>query len=76
MPAAVLLALQGIAALISAAPQIESIVTSAKNLIDAMFTAKLITADQQNALKARVDADCALALAGLPVHWQVEPDPQ
>ena len=76
MPPTVLMALDGLEALIQAEPQIASVVSAVKNLITGLFGAGIITADQQNALHARIDAVAAAAQAGqvLP-EWTVEPDP-
>lgn len=74
--ATIQLALQFFQMAISAAPQVVELVTQAKNYFSAMFTAKLITAEQQNLLHAHIDSISAMAKAGLfPSHWQVEPDP-
>jgi hypothetical protein len=74
--ASILLLIQGIQAAIAAAPQAVAVVKSAKDLFDAMATAKAITTDQQNALKSHVDSLQALALAGIIApHWLVQPDP-
>lgn len=68
--------LQIVNAILASSPKIIETVGNVKALLDALFTAKLITADQQNALMAHVDAQAALAQAGVvPDHWQVEPDP-
>ncbi len=77
MPAAtILLIIQAIQAAIAAAPGVVDLVEKAKTFIDGLFTAKLITADQQTAMKNHVDSLQALALAGIvPPHWKVEPDP-
>lgn len=77
MNAAVIFAiLQGLQAAIAAAPLAIEIVEKAKALIDSLFTAKLITAAQQNALHLEVDAYAAMAAAGIvPLAWTVEPDP-
>jgi hypothetical protein len=75
MPTALLL-LQVLQAAISAAPQAIDIATKGKDLIDSLFTAKLITVEQQNALKNHVDSMMALAVAGIvPDWWKVQPDP-
>lgn len=68
--------LQGILAAIQAAPQIAAVVEAAKNLITSLFTAKVITAEQQKALHDYVDAHAALAAQGIvPEWWTVEADP-
>lgn len=74
--AGILLVIQGLNAAISAAPTIVAIVTKAKELVAALFTAGVITKEQQDALHMNIDARAALAAAGIiPPHWQVEPDP-
>jgi hypothetical protein len=76
MPAALILVLQGIQAALGLAPQVEAVAISAKSLISALFAAKLISAEQQNALHAWVDSHAQLAAAGIvPPAWQVQPDP-
>lgn len=75
MNAAVIL--QGIIAALTAAPKVAELAIEAKKFIEALFTNQVITAEQQNAMKAEVDAIVALSQAGIvPSHWQVEPDPQ
>ena len=69
--------LQGLQAAITAAPLALDVVKQAKALISSLFTAELITAEQQAALHLQVDAYAALAAANIvPPHWQVEPDPE
>ncbi len=76
MPPAIPLILQGLQLAIQAAPQVAEIVTKGKDLITSLFTAKLITKEQQDALHAHVDAVCAMVQAGIvPPAWQVLPDP-
>jgi len=71
------LVLQGLTALVAAAPQVEALVKQVKDLISALFTAKQITKAQQDAMMAQVDAIVALSQAGIvPSHWAVQPDPQ
>lgn len=71
-----ILILQIVQGLLAAAPSIAEGIIRAKQVIEALFTQKLITAEQQNALKAHVDALGLLADAGVPpAAWQVEPDP-
>jgi hypothetical protein len=61
---------------IASAPQIAQAVSTMKDLIAALFGAKLITKAQQDALMAYCDANQQMALAGIrPAAWQVEPDP-
>lgn len=77
MPAILLLILQGIEATISHAPEIADIAIKAKDFFTSLFTAKLITKEQQDALHARVDATVAAAKAGIiDPAWKVEADPQ
>jgi hypothetical protein len=73
MGAAEIIAL--VMAIIQAAPTIEAGIEKAKSLIDAMFTAKIISASVQDALHDTVDAYGRLAALGPPLWWQVEPDP-
>ena len=68
--------IQGVQAAIQAAPQVIALVESGKNMITALFTAKLITAEQQSVLHAHIDSISAMAKAGIvPAHWQVQADP-
>jgi len=68
--------LQGIEVAIGIAPQVAGIVSSAKDLFNAMFKAGLITVEQQDAAHAYVDAIYGMRQAGIiPPAWQVEPDP-
>lgn len=68
--------LQGVLAAVSAAPQIEAVITSAKNFITSLVEAKIIPAALQGSLHAYVDAHAALAAAGVtPPAWKVEADP-
>jgi predicted RNA-binding protein associated with RNAse of E/G family len=75
-PAMLLLIIQGVQAAIAAAPQVVDLVVKAKDFIASLFSAGLITKEQQDRIHAHVDAVCAAALAGqeLP-EWTVEPDP-
>lgn len=74
--AAIPIIMQGILAAIDAAPGVIEVVEKAKALITALFTAKVINADQQNILHATVDNRAATWLSGLrPPHWTVEPNP-
>ena len=69
--------LQLIQAVLSAAPQVAELVVKAKDLIAALFTAKVITKAQQDAMHLHIDALAALHAAGIvPPAWQVEPDPE
>ena len=62
---------------IAAAPDIERAIVDAKNFIGNLFSAKVITIDQQNVIHAHIDSVAAVFKAGqdLPSHWTVEPDP-
>jgi len=76
MPPAIPVILAGIQAAIAIAPQVEEIVVSAKALITALFTAKLLSKEQQDALHLWVDAQAALAVQGIvPPSWQVQANP-
>lgn len=76
MPAAIALAIQGLLALLNAAPQVEAIATRVRDMFRQMAQAGLITAEVQNALDARVEADLALFRNGVvPPEYQVQPDP-
>lgn len=71
-----ILILQIVQGILTAAPTIAEGIIRAKAVIDAAFTAKLIDAATQNALRAHVDSLGELAKLGIPpVHWTVEPDP-
>lgn len=77
MPPLVFTILAGIQAAIQAAPQIKELVTKGKDFISALFTAKLITKEQQNQLFQRVDEISEAFKNGeQPPHWDVEPDPE
>lgn len=70
------LVVQGIQAAIAAAPQIEAVATSAKNFITTLFENGVITAAQQNAVHAHVDAVAAAVANGqTPPEFVVAPDP-
>lgn len=62
---------------IAAAPEIQKAVEWAKNFIGDLFSAKVISIEQQNALFSHVDALGTVFKAGqaLPSHWTVEPNP-
>lgn len=71
------LILQGIQAAIALAPRVAEIAKAGKDMIDALFTAKVITKEQQDALHRFVDNQSELAALGIvPPSWQVEPDPE
>lgn len=68
--------ISGIQAAIGAAPGVVDIVEKGKALISSLFTAKVITKEQQDALHAHIDSLSALAVAGIvPLAWTVEKDP-
>ncbi|HEV2207321.1 MAG TPA: hypothetical protein VG167_00985 [Verrucomicrobiae bacterium] len=70
------LVIQGLQAAVAAAPLAEDLGVKAKAFITSLFTANIITKEQQDAAHAHVDSICALAKAGIvPDHWKVEPDP-
>lgn len=71
--ALILSALQGA---ITSAPAVVDLVTKGKDLISALFTAKIITVEQQNAAHSYVDAIASMVDSGLvPPGLQVQPDP-
>jgi hypothetical protein len=75
-PATIALIIQGIQAAITAAPQVEALVVSAKDFIASLFKAGLISYDTQNTIHAHIDQVVAMALQGLePLDWEVQPDP-
>ncbi len=75
-PQTFLLVIQGVEAAIAAAPQVIEVAQKGKELISALFSAKAITAEQQDKVHAHVDAIQAAVLAGqTPPAWQVEADP-
>ena len=77
MPAFVLTIISLIQAAIKAAPQAISVIKYARETIDALFTGKLITVEQQDQLHEHVDKLCEAALTlELPPAWAVEPDPE
>jgi hypothetical protein len=62
--------------LLANASTIEKGAEKATTLITALFTAKLLTVDQQNALNAHIESQKALLAEGfLPDYLRVEPDP-
>lgn len=76
-PETLALIVQGISALIVAAPQAIELVGKTKEFVSGMFGSALITKAQQDAIHAHIDALQAMNVAGIvPPHWQVEPDPQ
>jgi hypothetical protein len=75
-PATLMLIVQGVGAAISAAPQIEAVVVSAKNFITSLFEGGVITIDQQAAVHSHIDALVAAANSGtVPPEFQVGADP-
>ncbi len=67
--------IEGIQLAIKAAPTVIAIVKAGKDLITALFTAKLISLEQQNVIHAHLESYAALWAVGIPSHWTVEPDP-
>ena len=77
MPAIVFKIIELIRAAISAAPQAIEVIQGARATIDALFTAKLITVEQQKRLHDHVDKLCEAALTlSTPPAWEVQPDPE
>lgn len=70
-------AVQGLVALVSAFPQIETLAADTKTYFGALFSAKLISAEVQNALDAHLASVQRLFAVGVkpPVEFTVEPDP-
>lgn len=65
-----------IQAVVTAAPQIEGVVSDLKNYISSLATRGLISTAQQNAVHAYVDAVAAAAASGnTPPEFTVEADP-
>jgi len=61
---------------LAASPDVVRLAAKFKDFIDAMFSAGVISKDDQDKLHAAVDERCAARLRGeLLPHWQVEPDP-
>lgn len=61
----------------AAAPQVAELAVKAKELISALFTAKVISKQQQDAMHLHVDSLAALHAAGIiPESWKVDPDPE
>lgn len=77
MPPIVFTVLAAIQAAIQAAPQVKAVVVKGKEFIGALFSANIITKEQQDQLFARVDEISAAFKDGKqPPHWDVEPDPE
>lgn len=75
-PAEIAILIQGIQAALLAAPGVIDVANKAKALMESLFSAKAITAEQQNAVMAHVDAVALLASQGIvPKSWVVQPDP-
>ncbi len=77
-PAAILAIIKYVQLGIAAAPEIEKAVIDAKNFISQLFSAKVITADQQNFIHANIDAVAAVFSNGqnIPSSWTVQDDPK
>lgn len=61
---------------IALAPDIIRYAADVKNFIAAMFANSVISAQDQNALDARITELCVARLRGdVPPHWRVESDP-
>lgn len=68
--------LQGITAALLLAPKAAELIQATRELFRQLFTANLITKEQQEAVSEYVDSVCRLAEAGvIPPHWEVRPDP-
>jgi hypothetical protein len=76
MPPVAIIVIQAIQAAIAAAPRVIEVVQKGKEFIASLTSAGVITAEQQNALDARVDTIAAAFANGqTPPAWSVEPDP-
>ena len=76
-PALIVTVIQLIQAMLTAAPKVAELVKQGKDLISALFTNKLISKEEQDAMHAWVDGLAAMHAAGIvPPHWTVEPDPE
>ncbi len=74
--AAFLIFVQGLQVALSAAPQVSKLIVQTKEIVETLFTAGVITAQQQTDLNNYVDAVCTAALRGeVAPEWQVEADP-
>lgn len=70
---AIMAAIQGA---ITIAPDVIEAAMAARQFVAALFTAKVLTAEEQNALFANITTLCTARLKGeLPSHWKVEADP-
>lgn len=59
------------------APDVFEAALAARQFIASLFTARVLTAAEQNALFGRVTELCVARLKGeVPPHWRVEPDPE
>lgn len=68
--------LLGIQMALDAAPKVKKLYDNARTTISMLFSAGLITAEQQNQLRAWADKHEADTLAGhVPEALKVEPDP-
>lgn len=68
--------LQLVQAAATLGPAFQAIAENARQMIDVLFTQKLISKEEQDANKAYVDAVANLVNTGtVPDHWKVEPDP-
>lgn len=62
--------------LILIAPDVIRFSAKVKDWIADLFSAGVISVEQQNELYARVNEICRATLSGqLPDHWKVDPDP-
>ncbi len=76
-PVTIGLIISAIQAAIVSAPKALEIVAKGKELIAALFSAEVITKAQQDAIFAELDAISGLVREGIvPLHWQVEDDPE
>jgi len=71
------LILQGIKAAIAAAPGVVEVVVRAKEFIASLFSAGVISKEQQDRVHGHVDEICRAAIRGEEFpRWVVEADPE
>jgi hypothetical protein len=72
-----LIAVQAVMAAVYAAPKVMELAAAAKEFIQQMFAAGLITKEAQDATFKYVEAVTGAAKAGvIPPSFQVQPDPE
>jgi hypothetical protein len=72
-----LLAVQAVMAAVSAAPKVIELANAAKEFVQQLFNANLISKEIQDVTFKYVEAVCGAAKLGvIPPSFQVQPDPQ